>query len=81
MKNYKSVKRKINIKELESVICDVCGKEYIDEFEIQEFYYIRHSTGWGSIIGDELEIELDICQHCFDKLFKGKYRVDSNDIL
>ena len=45
--------------------CDVCNKEYRDEFEIQEFIRIKTRGGYGSKIGDGVEWEIDICEQCF----------------
>jgi len=62
-----------------SITCDVCKKEYLedDRLETQEFTHIRHRGGYASVFGDEESIECDICQHCLNKLLKGKYRVVS----
>ena len=63
-----------------SITCDICGKEYSKEkdiYECQEFIHIYENCGYGSIFGDGDSIELDICQHCFKKLFEGKYRIIS----
>lgn len=62
-----------------SIICDICKTEHSDTMEIQEFINIFHICGYNSIFGDDNEIELDICQHCFKKLFEGKYRINENE--
>lgn len=75
--------KKIKVKDevVESVECDVCHKIYFskdfskdieDQMQIQEFRYIRFTGGYGSIFGDEVTVECDICQHCFNRLV-GKY--------
>lgn len=62
-----------------SIECDVCKKEYFYDsentseiFEIQEFVIIRLIGGYGSVFGDEEEVEIDICQNCFKEKF-GEY--------
>jgi hypothetical protein len=75
MKKYKEIK--IKNKKLESIICDVCEKEYLendieDGLEIQEFLNISIQGGYSSVFGDGNILEADICQHCSKKLF-GKY--------
>jgi hypothetical protein len=57
-----------------SVTCDVCKVKYTDEMEIQEFISINHTCGYGSIFSDETEIAIDICQHCFKKIFDKDIR-------
>jgi len=59
---------------IESIICDVCKKEYrtekhangdmTDFIEIQEFTHIKFTGGYGSVFGDSFSFECDICQHC-----------------
>ena len=65
MIKYKTekVERKVG----ESITCDICKKKFYyekDWLEIQEFVYIRERGGYGSVFGDDLSIEADICQHC-----------------
>jgi hypothetical protein len=58
-----------------SIECDCCGKtiEYSDgtlkSFEADNFISIRKSFGYGSDIGDEEEISIDICEQCFIEKF------------
>jgi len=68
-----TTKEVIDKKQITSVICDVCKKEFFfgdwkeksqDGLEIQEFTSINRTGGYGSIFGDMNEIKLDICQHC-----------------
>jgi antitoxin CcdA len=57
--------------------CDICHTVYNmekDEWECQEFYHLKHHTGYSSVFGDCQEIELDICQHCLSNLIE-KYVV------
>jgi len=55
-----------------SIVCDRCGREAFwegdSEFEAQEFKCYADMGGYGSIIGDEVEWTLDLCQHCFVEL-------------
>lgn len=75
MKNYKAEKKTIGVLNLESIICDICKKEYTDTFEIQEFTSISKDCGYASVFGDGDNIECDICQHCLKKFIDGKYRI------
>jgi len=68
------IKRKIvkkEISEKESIVCDICGKEYsydtLSILDAQEFISIHRIGGYGSIFGDGHPINMDICQHCFKK--------------
>ena len=58
-----------------SITCDICKKKFYydkDWEEIQEFLHIRERGGYGSVFGDTLSIDADICQHCFKEKF-GEY--------
>lgn len=58
---------------VESITCDKCKKKVLakDYEEFQEFVSIRHETGYGNnTFGDDLRIEVDLCQKCFYELFK-----------
>jgi hypothetical protein len=72
MKKYKQTK--ISVNEIESIVCDICGMIATtkDFTEFQEMIQIKHSCGYGSIFGDESDIECDICQTCLKKLL-GKH--------
>jgi hypothetical protein len=76
MRNYKNTKevKEVVMSQLVSITCDVCKKTYaVDNYiESQEFVPIRFTGGYGSIFGDELSYECDICQHCAKTLF-GPY--------
>ena len=58
---------KVDIEEFESIVCDVCKKEYkkcVEDIELQGFIHIRFTGGWGSVFGDGCSMGADICQHC-----------------
>ena len=61
-------------KEIKFKECDKCHKKFnIDDIcEMQEFLHFRNTGGYGSIFGDEAEIELDLCQHCVKDIL-GQY--------
>lgn len=50
---------------IESIICDICKKEYDDVMDLQEFINIRHTGGYSSVFGDGHTVTLDMCQTCF----------------
>ncbi len=75
MKTTKLVKTQKQ--ELVSITCDKCTKVYMVEddekdcrLEIQEFHTIRFRGGYGSVFGDETEVQCDICQHCLYEMIK-----------
>jgi hypothetical protein len=63
----------------ESIICDVCGKEYDieDYLEIQEFHHIDFVGGYGSIFGDQSRVECDICQNCLKEMIENFCRIET----
>lgn len=48
--------------------CDMCGKTYTDCFDTQEFFSFSNIGGYSSVFGDNVEISMDICQHCMKKI-------------
>lgn len=58
------------VTEVAAKVCDRCGRRAMQSDdptisgEYTEFLSIRHSCGYGSIIGDGIRIESDLCQHC-----------------
>jgi len=59
---------------VKAIKCDYCSVEYDDVNEMQEFICIKTTGGYGSVIGDCTDVELDLCQRCFKKLFEKFYR-------
>lgn len=50
---------------VKQIRCDRCGREAENgETEFYEFTSIDYRAGYGSILGDENQIEIDLCQHC-----------------
>jgi hypothetical protein len=86
MIKYKTVTKPVF--EKDSIVCDMCGKEYSydmslgqsEYIEAYEFVHIHHVGGYSSIFGDgdlgdkEGIIDVDICQHCFKKLIVNKIK-------
>jgi len=77
MLKFRTEKKEIEDKILDKVVCDVCKKEYNyagtdDIEEVQEFQHIRFTGGYGSIFGDDVSFETDICQHCLKEKL-GEY--------
>lgn len=72
MINYKEVQK--TEQEMVSIKCDLCRRVYAasDLNEIQEFHHIAFFGGYGSVFGDGLLINCDICQHCLHYLI-GKF--------
>lgn len=80
---------KVDAEEVESIVCDVCKKEYLkkDELdvggsgrlELQEFTHIRFTGGWGSVFGDGCSMGADICQHCLKEKLGDYIRGAKND--
>jgi hypothetical protein len=73
MRKYDLHRHIVEEERLKSIECDKCHRVFIapakdemnDLWEIQEFVHIHKSCGYGSIIGDEDIVEIDLCQRCF----------------
>ena len=71
MKKYYTITKEV--KEIESITCDKCGKEYSkvnNPEEIHEFLSIDFVGGYDSVFGDGTDVECDICQHCLHEMIK-----------
>jgi len=78
MRSYKIETQEVHI--ATGVSCDVCGKYFSyesieEEMELQEMIHISDRGGYGSVVGDGVLWELDICQHCFHALFSKYIRI------
>lgn len=71
-------KKNIETYEVESITCDVCKKEYdyTDIMETQEFHRINFDGGYGSVFGDGVTVEYDICQYCLHRIIKDYMMVE-----
>jgi len=67
MKTYKAALATARDVEVSSITCDVCGNTYSmkqQPFELIECQSLDFMAGYGSVFGDSMHCELDICQHC-----------------
>lgn len=74
MIQYDEVEETRKVKISRAIVCDLCGKtlDYLNESERMQSYnfiHIRKDLGYGSEIGDEEEISIDICEQCFIEKF------------
>jgi hypothetical protein len=76
MRIYKEVPT--TTQELQSVTCDRCASVYTSIWELQEFFHYSTSAGYGSILGDGNDLEMDLCQHCVKEILGQYIRVIGN---
>jgi hypothetical protein len=61
-------------------VCDKCGRTATDKgnevYEWQEFHHIHFVGGYGSVFGDEIVVQCDICQHCLYEMIKDFCRME-----
>ena len=59
-------------KYIDTLECNKCHKEITqnDTIEWQEFFTYNGMGGYGSVFGDSIPYELDLCQNCFHELVK-----------
>jgi len=63
--------REVTAMEPASITCDRCGRSSNNEpgnFEFAEYLSIKHTCGYGSIIGDGVTLQVDLCQHCIQEV-------------
>ena len=63
---------------ISSFTCDKCGlvaNGDTDHFEYQEFLSVSRFGGYGSVFGDGLQYEVDLCQSCVKDLLGDYVRV------
>ncbi|MRR54265.1 MAG: hypothetical protein EG822_07110 [Deltaproteobacteria bacterium] len=64
-------KELLNTEVIQQIVCDRCGRTASPkDAEYEEFIQIRHRGGYASVIGDGTNWSLDVCQHCFVKVFE-----------
>ena len=71
----KYVKEMVSTEQLKVITCDICKKSFDvdnDVMQVQEFHCIDFVGGYGSVFGDDVRIQCDICQDCLKKLI-GQY--------
>jgi hypothetical protein len=80
----------IMIEVAESIVCDVCKREYKyregggdipEEMEIQEFLRYRQNCGYGSVFGDSAIITLDMCQYCQSEKLGQYIQIQKGSVL
>lgn len=54
----------IQVEEVVAITCDACKTTYSDPIEMQGFFHLLKTCGYGSRFGDGTRIECDLCQHC-----------------
>jgi len=78
MIQYNEIEETKKIKVQKSITCDCCGKtkslinSLINSFEwcdANNFIKIRKEFGYGSEVGDEEKVSIDICEQCFIEKF------------
>lgn len=71
----KTKKTKVEVEEIECVVCDNCGdKIYPDNWEYHDILHIEFTGGYASIFGDCSVWAVDLCQHCVDSLLGNVLR-------
>ena len=74
MIQYDEIEETKKIKVQKSITCDCCGKTKslingFERYDAYNFIKIRKEFGYGSEIGDEEEISIDVCEQCFIEKF------------
>lgn len=61
---------------VEAITCDVCKRRFTpaDTFEWQEMMHLEMTGGYGSVFGDCVTVELDICQYCLKSVLGDYFR-------
>ena len=63
------------------ITCNKCRRVITpgEPFEWQEIESIRFTGGFGSVFGDGLSFECDLCQHCLKELI-GEYLICTTEM-
>lgn len=71
MIKYEEVVEQVRIPKIKT--CDKCKIEidYSNMIEWQEFVHIGILGGYGSVFGDGVQVDTDICQNCFKEWVDG----------
>lgn len=56
--------------------CDRCGRlAEVGGWEFLEYSSIEYTAGYGSILGDGNNVEIDLCQHCVKEVLGPWLRI------
>lgn len=74
MIQYDEVEETRKVKISRAIACDLCRKtlDYSNEDDKMQSYnlvHIRKEFGYGSDIGDGIEVSIDMCEQCFIEKF------------
>lgn len=77
---------KIKTNHLQSTVtqlqCDRCNRQAdIGEPEFFEFTSIDYKAGYGSVLGDGNQVEIDLCQHCLKETLGPWLRVTEESTI
>lgn len=78
MKTFKT----ITTQELITLVCDSCGLKANAEsdYGFHEFISIEHHCGYGTIHSDGNQINIDLCQQCFEQKCGDSFRVADKSV-
>ena len=60
------------IKDIEKIICNKCGKEIIISRGVPQEDYLEVEKRWGYQSGKDNQVDcFDLCEDCYDEMVKG----------
>ena len=74
MIQYDEIEETRKVRISRALTCDLCGKtlDYSnreDRMQLYNFVHIQKEFGYGSDVGDNEEVSIDICEKCFIEKF------------
>jgi hypothetical protein len=51
-------------KVVKCITCDICGKDFYDPLDSQEFLTFSKTCGYASSIGEGKSVSIDMCEEC-----------------
>ena len=71
MKKTETVEKIVYVEKIKSIICDICGKEFIDNNGLFPVISFSQVGGFNTDYDGTL-ISFDICNVCMNKIINGK---------
>jgi len=76
MRKYKIEMTVAEEKVLESIKCDKCNCELLDDQSFFEGVELNFTAGYGSAHYDGMDIHLEICDDCFELLMEYEFGIE-----
>lgn len=70
------VMEQVSVLQVNALVCDRCGhRADMESGASQEFLQLHNTGGYGSVIGDGVTVDLDLCEPCVKEVLGPWLRI------